>query len=106
MTRGLLITGASEIATLAGGVRRGPTQGDAASLVAVAGDRPPGRELALAVVDDAIAAVGEGDDVEVALRDRGVDPAVLEELDTTGRLVTPGLVDPHTHLLFAGTRER
>ena len=25
-------------------------------------------------------------------------------LDAGGRLVTPGLVDPHTHLVFAGSR--
>ena len=30
-------------------------------------------------------------------------PAVL---DAKGGLLTPGLVDPHTHLLFGGTRER
>jgi imidazolonepropionase len=34
-------------------------------------------------------------------------PTVLDEvtrLDARGRLVTPGLVDPHTHLVFAGAR--
>ena len=33
-TPGLLIVGASEIVTLAGGVRRGPRQGDLARLIA------------------------------------------------------------------------
>lgn len=28
-----------------------------------------------------------------------------QEIDARGRLVTPGLVDPHTHLVFAGSRE-
>lgn len=28
-----------------------------------------------------------------------------EVVDAAGRLVTPGLVDPHTHLVFAGSRE-
>lgn len=58
----------------------------------------------LAVVDHATILV-EGDRV------RFVGPsascpsvAVDRELDLGGRLVTPGLVDPHTHLVFAGSR--
>jgi imidazolonepropionase len=30
---------------------------------------------------------------------------VKKELDAEGRLITPGLVDSHTHLIFAGSRE-
>jgi imidazolonepropionase len=29
-----------------------------------------------------------------------------EIIDATGKLVTPGLVDPHTHIVFAGSREQ
>jgi imidazolonepropionase len=29
---------------------------------------------------------------------------VSREVDLGGRLITPGLVDPHTHLVFAGSR--
>ncbi len=41
----------------------------------------------------------------------GASPAILKEykaakkIDAKGRLVTPGLVDAHTHLVFAGSRE-
>ena len=27
-----------------------------------------------------------------------------EVVDATGKIVTPGLVDPHTHIVYAGTR--
>ncbi len=33
-------------------------------------------------------------------------PTDAEVFDVTGRLIVPGFVDPHTHAIFAGTRER
>lgn len=56
----------------------------------------------LAAKEGKIVAVGEQALVMSAVR---VGPGT-EVLDATGRLVTPGLVDPHTHLVFAGWRER
>lgn len=35
----------------------------------------------------------------------GSPPAADKAFDAQGRLVTPGLVDPHTHLVFGGWRE-
>lgn len=34
-----------------------------------------------------------------------VDVEVVETIDVGGRMVTPGLVDPHTHLVHGGSRE-
>lgn len=48
--------------------------------------------------DGRITAIGEGD-VPAALL------AGAEQVDAGGKLVTPGLVDAHTHLVFGGWRE-
>jgi imidazolonepropionase len=56
---------------------------------------------AVACLDDEIVAVGA-----TAELDRQVNPinrAVI--IDAPGKVVTPGLVDPHTHPVFAKTRE-
>ena len=98
--RGLLIEGAAQVATLRGGARRGAAQADAGLL------DDDGGGLAVATIDDRIVAVGGGDEVARRLAGLGVEAGSLTRLDAAGGLVTPGLIDPHTHLLFAGTRER
>ncbi len=95
--RGLLVSGARSIATMTGGIRRGEAQGDVASL--------DGRDAWVACWDGRIVAVGPADDVQILLDDAGLDLGGFARLDAGGGLVTPGLVDPHTHLLFAGSRE-
>jgi len=50
----------------------------------------------LRLEEDRIAAVGEG-------RESGGDDELV--LDARGGMVIPGLIDSHTHLVFAGTRE-
>jgi imidazolonepropionase len=103
---GLLITGANAVATLAGGIRRGPTQDDAAVLEAAAVGGPDAPEApVIAAWDGRIAAVGPREAVEGALEAGGLALSRFARLDAAGGLVTPGLVDPHTHLLFAGSRE-
>jgi imidazolonepropionase len=56
---------------------------------------------AVAVFDGRIAAVGKTEEVEQAL-DITSDTRVI---DAEGKTVMPGFVDPHTHLVFAGSRE-
>ena len=103
---GLLVHGAAQVATLAGGLRRGPDQGDAAVLdAAAAGGLGSPRAPVVACWEGRIVAVGPRDEVEASLERQGYSLARFVRLDADGGIVTPGLVDPHTHLLFGGTRE-
>jgi imidazolonepropionase len=102
-TPGLLVIGASEVVTLAGGVRRGRTQGDVGRLVA--DDRASPDAPAVAAWEGRIAAVGPRSEVEAQLAADGLSLARFARVDAGGGSVTPGLIDPHTHLLFAGSRE-
>ena len=60
----------------------------------------------MAAWDGRIVAAGRRADVTRALEGQGLPLARFARVDARGGTVTPGLVDPHTHLLFAGTRER
>ena len=83
----LLIKNIGLLATPAGRTaRRGADQGDVRFL----------RNAWVRMEDGVIAAVGTGTPER---------PAGAEELDAEGRLVTPGLVDAHTHLIFGGWRQ-
>ena len=83
----LLIKNIGLLATPAGRTaRRGADQGDVGFL----------RDAWVRMEDGVIAAVGTGTPER---------PAGAEELDAEGRLVTPGLVDAHTHLIFGGWRQ-
>jgi imidazolonepropionase len=92
---GLLVYNAAEVATLAGGVRRGSAQADIAVV----------KHAAVAAYQGRIVAVGRIEDVERRLDDLGVAAGLVTRLDAGGGLVTPGLIDPHTHLVFVGTRQ-
>ena len=86
---------------------------NAGQLVTAAGysGRPKrGSELAeLGIITDGAVAVKEGLITAV-----GTTTAIMEQveaaegatlIDAGGKVVLPGLVDPHTHLIFAGSRE-
>lgn len=59
----------------------------------------------LGLIDDGVIATREGRIAFVgAAAELPVGTQAAEELDLRGRLVTPGLIDCHTHLVFAGDR--
>lgn len=86
----LLITHARQLCTIpphAGGPQRGHALGDLGLI----------EDGALAIQDGLVRAVGPTDSIIAAYSGEDV-------IDASGRLVTPGLVDPHTHLVWAGDR--
>ncbi len=105
---GMLVVGASEIATFAGGLRRGSSQADLGLLAAETPSRRDDLGPAIAAWEGRVVAVGTMAEVRTRLAGDGLDPldaTRFARLDASGCTVTPGLVDPHTHLVFAGTRE-
>ena len=86
----LLITGASQLLTLRGsGPRRGAALADLGII----------KDGALLVRDGVIAAVGTRAKIEAL-----PEAAGAEKLDLGGRVVLPGFVDSHTHLIHAASR--
>jgi imidazolonepropionase len=86
----LLITGCAELLTLRGGApRRGRQLGELGII----------RDGALLIRDGRVAAVARRADL---LRDGSARGATKIDLD--GRVVLPGFVDSHTHLVFAASR--
>ncbi len=89
---------------------------DIAELVTVGGPDgvprdPAAAELALGLVADAAVVVVDGrilfagpqKEAPTAQQLRGLSPPFVEE-SAGGRLVSPGLIDPHTHLIWSGER--
>jgi len=92
MDADLLIVNASQLLTCAS--PHGPKRG-----VALA---DPGliEDGALACLEGQIVAVGRTADLLAMLE----DPDAAHIIDAAGKVVLPGFVDPHTHLLWAGDR--
>jgi imidazolonepropionase len=81
---------------------------DAAQVLTVASPKGPKRGLAMrdvGIIADGAVAIREGRILDVGpsaeLRGR---MRAANSLDAAGRLVMPGFVDPHTHLVWAGER--
>ena len=88
----LILAHAGELATLKGGIG-GPRVREGMNDLGLINDG------AVAVNDGRIIAVGKTQEVLDKVG-RG-----YEVVDVSGKLVTPGLIDPHVHLVFAGSRE-
>ncbi|MCA0990669.1 imidazolonepropionase [Pseudalkalibacillus hwajinpoensis] len=57
---------------------------------------------AVYIEDGIIVEVGSSNEMVAKYKD---SVALTEQIDAAGKVVTPGLIDPHTHLVHAGTRE-
>lgn len=87
----LLIESANELITLRGGSQR-PLIGKKMEELGII------KGACLAVKDGKILALGKTQDIK---RDFDAE----ETINAKGKVVIPGFVDPHTHLVFAGSRE-
>ena len=83
----LLVHSATQVLTLAGGPQRGAQLG-ALGIIA---------DGAVAVSGGRIVLAGPTSDVRARVRPR-------QSIDAAGRVVMPGFVDPHTHLIWIGDR--
>jgi imidazolonepropionase len=80
----LIITGATEVLTCVS-----------------AADDLIGRRAGASVAISGEVIVAVGSPSEVAQQ---VDTATAQVIDATGKIIVPGFVDPHTHLVFGGSR--
>ncbi|MFJ7754775.1 imidazolonepropionase [Peribacillus muralis] len=96
MTKPIWIKHAAQLATLAQNEKR-PRSKEEMSELGLVEDGSIWMEAGL------VQAVGTTKELEERYADRLHEAEVV---DATGHLVTPGLVDPHTHVVYGGSRER
>jgi imidazolonepropionase len=87
----LLIVNAEELVTLAGGSQKPRTGKQMQELGIICNG-------GLAIKDGRVVAVGKTSDVTKVFKAENV-------IRANGKIILPGFVDPHTHLVFAGSRE-
>jgi imidazolonepropionase len=96
MTKPIWIKHATQLATLAG-KGKGPRSQEAMSELGLIEDG------SLWIENGIIKAVGTTNDLEKRYAEKLHTADVVE---ASNHLVTPGLVDPHTHVVYGGSRER
>ncbi|NRS49255.1 imidazolonepropionase [Brevibacillus sp. HB2.2] len=95
MTKPVWIRHASQLATLAGG-SSSPVVGAQMNELSII------ENGSIWLEDGVIQRVGTDEDLALHYRDRTHEAQII---DASGKLVTPGLIDPHTHLVHAGSRQ-
>ncbi|GED57385.1 imidazolonepropionase [Brevibacillus formosus] len=95
MTKPVWIRHASQLATLAGG-SSSPVVGAQMNELSIIEDG------SIWLEDGVIQRVGTDEELALYYRDRANEAQII---DASGKLVTPGLIDPHTHLVHAGSRQ-
>lgn len=96
MKKPIWIKHISQLATLASDFN-GPRSKESMSQLGIIEDG------SLWLEDGKIQAVGTTQDLNELYSARAHEAEII---DATGHLVTPGLVDPHTHVVYGGSRER
>ncbi|QNK89029.1 imidazolonepropionase [Sporosarcina sp. resist] len=96
MTKIIWIKHAAQLATLA-------QAGTAPRIKEAMNDLSIIEDGSIWIEDGIIRAVGTTQQLEEQFKDRAHEAEIT---DATGHLVTPGIVDPHTHVAYGGSRER
>ncbi|MGG3564300.1 imidazolonepropionase [Neobacillus rhizosphaerae] len=95
MSKAVFIRNASQLVTLQGS-SSAPLVREAMSELGII------EKGSIWIEDGVIQTVGKDEELVKKFASRMQEAEVV---DASGKLVTPGLVDPHTHLVFAGSRE-
>lgn len=96
MSTTMYIKNANQLITLAGASKT-PKRGKAMSELGII------HQGSVVIQEDRILFVGKDEEARAIIERL---PGVVDTIDASGKIVLPGLVDPHTHLVFAGSRER
>ncbi len=95
MSKAIFIRNAAQLITLQGSSDAPRVKGEMSELGII-------ENGSVWIEDGVIRAVGTDAELSAKYAERLADAEVV---DAAGKLVTPGLVDPHTHLVHAGSRE-